>query len=82
MAPGGAETVDLSRPRRQHLPILFLPSHRLLRAVEPLRVIRLQLARDLRMLRQHVNFPQPKPSGRIVAVFKGVSKSYGPKHVF
>ncbi len=26
--------------------------------------------------------PQPKPSGRIVAEFKDVSKSYGPKHVF
>src|ERR1700716_463758 len=30
----------------------------------------------------HFSFPQPKPSGRIVAEFKGVSKSYGPKHVF
>jgi ATP-binding cassette subfamily F protein 3 len=30
----------------------------------------------------HIRFPQPKPSGRIVAEFKGVSKSYGPKHVF
>src|SRR5256884_4768485 len=30
----------------------------------------------------HFKFPQPKPSGRIVAEFKGVSKSYGPKHVF
>jgi inositol transport system ATP-binding protein len=30
----------------------------------------------------HFRFPQPKPSGRIVAEFKGVSKSYGPKHVF
>ncbi|HXP83423.1 MAG TPA: ABC-F family ATP-binding cassette domain-containing protein [Bryobacteraceae bacterium] len=28
------------------------------------------------------SFPQPKPSGRIVAEFKGVSKSYGAKHVF
>lgn len=27
-------------------------------------------------------FPQPKPSGRIVAQFQGVSKSYGSKHVF
>ena len=26
-------------------------------------------------------FPQPKPSGRIVAEFKDVSKSYGEKHV-
>ena len=30
----------------------------------------------------HFSFPQPKPSGRIVAEFKGVSKSYGPKFVF
>jgi ATP-binding cassette, subfamily F, member 3 len=30
----------------------------------------------------HFKFPQPKPSGRIVAEFKNVSKSYGPKHVF
>src|SRR4030088_1128664 len=30
----------------------------------------------------HFRFPQPKPSGRIVADFKGVSKSYGEKHVF
>jgi len=30
----------------------------------------------------HFTFPQPKPSGRIVAEFKDVSKSYGAKHVF
>lgn len=30
----------------------------------------------------HFSFPQPKPSGRIVAEFSGVAKSYGPKHVF
>src|ERR1700678_865912 len=30
----------------------------------------------------HFRFPQPKPSGRIVAEFRGVSKSYGAKHVF
>src|SRR5215468_6115800 len=30
----------------------------------------------------HFKFPQPKPSGRIAAEFKNVSKSYGPKHVF
>jgi ATP-binding cassette, subfamily F, member 3 len=30
----------------------------------------------------HFRFPQPKPSGRIVAQFQGVSKSYGTKHVF
>jgi ATP-binding cassette, subfamily F, member 3 len=30
----------------------------------------------------HFNFPQPKPSGRIVAEFAGVAKSYGAKEVF
>jgi ATP-binding cassette subfamily F protein 3 len=29
----------------------------------------------------HFKFPQPKPSGRIVAEFKGVSKHYGAKRV-
>jgi ATP-binding cassette subfamily F protein 3 len=30
----------------------------------------------------HFHFPQPKPSGRIVAEFKSVAKSYGEKEVF
>ncbi|HET9742825.1 MAG TPA: ABC-F family ATP-binding cassette domain-containing protein [Terriglobales bacterium] len=30
----------------------------------------------------HFHFPQPKPSGRIVAEFKDVHKSYGEKEVF
>src|ERR1700730_12945698 len=30
----------------------------------------------------HFSFPQPKPSGRIVAEFQNVSKSYGDKCVF
>jgi ATP-binding cassette subfamily F protein 3 len=30
----------------------------------------------------HFTFPQPQPSGRIVAEFKDVSKSYGEKRVF
>jgi ATP-binding cassette subfamily F protein 3 len=30
----------------------------------------------------HFTFPQPKPSGRVVAEFKNVAKSYGEKHVF
>ncbi len=30
----------------------------------------------------HFSFPQPKPSGRIVAEFQGMSKSYGAKRVF
>ncbi len=29
----------------------------------------------------HFTFPQPKPSGRVVAQFKGVSKSFGTKNV-
>jgi ATP-binding cassette subfamily F protein 3 len=30
----------------------------------------------------HFSFPQPKPSGRIVAEFLDVAKAYGEKHVF
>ncbi len=30
----------------------------------------------------HFSFPQPQPSGRIVAEFKGVAKSYGAREVF
>ncbi|HKT23551.1 MAG TPA: ABC-F family ATP-binding cassette domain-containing protein, partial [Terriglobales bacterium] len=30
----------------------------------------------------HFRFPQPKPSGRIVAEFKTIAKSYGEKEVF
>src|SRR5256712_2392442 len=30
----------------------------------------------------HFSFPQPNPSGRIVAQFAGVAKSYGQKEVF
>jgi ATP-binding cassette subfamily F protein 3 len=30
----------------------------------------------------HFSFPQPKPSGRVVAEFKDVAKSYGATHVF
>src|SRR5437764_11725723 len=30
----------------------------------------------------HFRFPQPKPSGRIVAEFRNVAKSYGEKQVF
>src|SRR5579885_1167971 len=30
----------------------------------------------------HFSFPQPKPSGRVVAEFKNVAKSYGSKQVF
>src|SRR5215471_12287594 len=30
----------------------------------------------------HFSFPQPQPSGRLVAEAKDLGKSYGPKHVF
>ncbi len=30
----------------------------------------------------HFKFPQPQPSGRLVAQFEDVAKSYGEKHVF
>jgi ATP-binding cassette, subfamily F, member 3 len=30
----------------------------------------------------HFSFPQPKPSGRVVAEFRGVTKRYGAKRVF
>src|ERR1051326_2420806 len=30
----------------------------------------------------HFSFPQPRPSGRMVAETKDLAKSYGPKHVF
>jgi ATP-binding cassette, subfamily F, member 3 len=30
----------------------------------------------------HFSFPQPQPSGRLVAEAKGLSKNYGAKHVF
>ncbi|HEY1527931.1 MAG TPA: ABC-F family ATP-binding cassette domain-containing protein [Candidatus Angelobacter sp.] len=30
----------------------------------------------------HFSFPQPRPSGRMVAEAKDLAKSYGPKHVF
>lgn len=30
----------------------------------------------------HFKFPQPRPSGRLVAQFENVAKSYGEKHVF
>lgn len=44
------------------------------------KIERIELPPDEKAI--HFSFPQPKPSGRIVAEFNGVSKSYGPKHVF
>ena len=44
------------------------------------KIERIELPPDEKTI--HFRFPQPKPSGRIVAEFKNVSKSYGQKHVF
>src|ERR1700754_3403539 len=44
------------------------------------KIERIELPADEKTI--HFRFPQPKPSGRIVAEFRGVSKSYGAKHVF
>jgi ATP-binding cassette subfamily F protein 3 len=44
------------------------------------RIERIEVPPDEKTI--HFRFPQPKPSGRIVAEFKNVSKSYGEKHVF
>jgi len=43
------------------------------------KIERFEVPEDERTI--HFTFPQPKPSGRIVAEFKNVSKSYGEKHV-
>ena len=44
------------------------------------RIERIEVPPDEKTI--HFRFPQPKPSGRIVAEFKDVSKSYGVKTVF
>ena len=44
------------------------------------KIERIEIPPDEQTIR--FTFPQPKPSGRIVAEFKNVSKSYGPKFVF
>src|SRR5438309_2367133 len=44
------------------------------------KIERIQLPEEEKTI--HFSFPQPKPSGRIVAEFSGVAKSYGPKEVF
>jgi ATP-binding cassette subfamily F protein 3 len=44
------------------------------------RIERIEVPPDEKTI--HFSFPQPKPSGRIVAEFKGVAKSYGAKEVF
>ncbi len=44
------------------------------------KIERIELPPDEKTI--HFRFPQPKPSGRVVAEFKNVSKSYGQKLVF
>jgi ATP-binding cassette subfamily F protein 3 len=44
------------------------------------KIDRIELPQEERTI--HFSFPQPKPSGRIVAEFQNVSKSYGEKFVF
>src|SRR5689334_21632353 len=44
------------------------------------RIERIEIPEEERTI--HFSFPQPKPSGRIVAEFKDVAKSYGEKEVF
>lgn len=44
------------------------------------KIERIELPEEERTI--HFSFPQPKPSGRIVAEFHGVAKSYGEKEVF
>ena len=44
------------------------------------RMERIEVPQEERTI--HFTFPQPKPSGRVVAEFKGVAKRYGEKEVF
>jgi len=44
------------------------------------RIDRIEIPEEERTI--HFSFPQPKPSGRIVAEFKDVAKAYGEKEVF
>jgi len=44
------------------------------------KIERIEIPPDERTI--HFRFPQPKPSGRIVAEFRNVAKSYGEKQVF
>ncbi len=44
------------------------------------KIERIQLPEEEKTI--HFSFPQPKPSGRIVAEFSSMAKSYGPKEVF
>ena len=44
------------------------------------RIERIEIPPDEKTI--HFRFPQPKPSGRVVAELRNVAKSYGAKHVF
>ena len=44
------------------------------------RIDRIELPSEEKSI--HFSFPQPKPSGRVVAEFQNVAKSYGPHTVF
>jgi ATP-binding cassette subfamily F protein 3 len=44
------------------------------------RIERIEIPPDEKTI--HFRFPQPKPSGRIVAEFRDVAKTYGETHVF
>ena len=44
------------------------------------KIERIELPEEEKII--HFSFPQPRPSGRMVAEFRGVAKSYGDKRVF
>jgi len=44
------------------------------------KIERIELPEEERTI--HFSFPQPRPSGRMVAEFRGVAKNYGDKRVF
>src|SRR5712671_4462681 len=44
------------------------------------RMVKIEVPPDEKAI--HFSFPQPRPSGRMVAEAKGLGKSYGPKQVF
>jgi len=50
------------------------------RIKELARIVRIEVPPEEKII--HFHFPQPKPSGRVVAEFRGVAKSYGEKLVF
>ena len=44
------------------------------------KIERIELPEEEKII--HFSFPQPRPSGRMVAEFRGVAKNYGDKNVF